>query len=126
MAFFHAIYGSGTTHGEVQTLLWENSSPKKAFNAQTVKIDLTNYDGVIIEFYDKITSVTQSIVSIIKVPKGITHPYGGGYKSSVDQSASARNVTAITDTGVTFDSSWSTTSGGDLLIPYRIYGYKTV
>lgn len=129
MSLFHAIYGSGstpggTTHGEVQTLLWENSTPKAVFNAQTVAINLTNYDGVIIEMYDKITSETQSVVSIIKLPKGITYAHGGGYKGSSDQSATARNVTAITDSGITFDNSWSTTSGGTLLIPYRIYGYK--
>lgn len=127
MSKFHAIYGKGKggdTYGEVQTLLWENTSPKTEFPAQTVNIDLHNYDGVIIEFYDKSTAASQTVVSIIKLPKGIEHAYGCGYKGVSEQAAAARNVSSITDTGVTFENSWSSSSSSYLLIPYRIYGYK--
>lgn len=36
-------------------LLWENSAPTSVFNAQTIEIDLSNYDSIIISFISQPT-----------------------------------------------------------------------
>lgn len=123
MSFYHALYGKGgDNHGEVQTLLWKNSTPKNVFDAQKISIDLTNYEGVIIEYYASANSSEQTIVSRVKLEKNITYPWGSGYRSGSENFT--RNITAVDDTGVTFDNAWTASADGSVLIPYKIYGYK--
>lgn len=129
MSKFHAIYGkggdtpSGNTYGEVQTLLWENSSPKVNFGDKKIELDLSTYDGIIVEYLDNSSSSVQSIISRLKVEKNITNNYGAGFVSGV-VSGVARNITAVNDTGVTLGNAFSSTETNEYVIPFRIYGYK--
>ena len=49
MGLSSVTVGAGGGGGGGIDLLWTNASPRVAFGAQTVSIDLTNYDAVIIE-----------------------------------------------------------------------------
>lgn len=109
-------------------LLWSNPNPTTGFGAQTVSINLTDYNGVIIKFRKD-----NSVSFYIYVPKititsancpAVADPASTYWVTS---SAKYRLVTAISDTGVTFSrGGWSDgTSGNDnLLIPLAIYGAK--
>ena len=127
MSKFHAIYGKGggtpggDTYGEVQTLLWTNSNPKENFAAKKVSLNLSEYDGVIIEYAFSIAN--SNISSRIKVEKNISYAHGGGYLGSTN-AANARNVTAIDDTGVTFTDNKDAATANNANIPLKIYGYK--
>nr|DAR35706.1 MAG TPA: hypothetical protein [Caudoviricetes sp.] len=129
MSKFHAIYGKGGVspepgediYGEVHTLLWTNPSPNKNFSAQKVTLDLSKYDGVIIEYAFSIAN--SNISSRIKLEKNISYAHGGGFLSSTN-TANARNVTAIDDTGVTFTDNKDTDTANNNNIPLKIYGYR--
>ena len=129
MSKFHAIYGKGGSspepggdkYGEIQTLLWINSNQKENFAAKKISLNLSEYDGVIIEYAFSIAN--SDISSRIKVEKNISYAHGGGYLSSTN-TANARNVTAIDDTGVTFTDNKDTATANNVNIPLKIYGYK--
>ena len=131
MSKFHAIYSKGgvspepggDAHGEVQTLLWTNPNTKVAFGNKKIEIDLSNYDGVIVEFLDNASSSVQNVISRIKVEKNVSHANGGGFVSS-GTSGVARNITAVDNTGVTIGNAFSSNENNAYVIPYRIYGYK--
>ena len=129
MSKFHAIYGNGggtpepggDIHGEVQTLLWTNPNTKTNFDAKKVELNLSRYDGVIIEY--AFSTNNSNISSRIKLEKNISYAYGGGYIGNSD-TASARNVAAIDDTGVTFTDNKNTVTANNANIPLKIYGYR--
>ena len=127
--FYHALTGNGGTEDLEPVLLWENSSPTTAFAAQTISLDLTDYAGVIIDFFKSATE--NNLNTRIYVKKTDTAQFGGGFRidSNSTIGASGRNVT-INDSGVEFTdgaAGWSVTSVTTLntdMIPYRIYGVK--
>lgn len=128
MSKFHAIYNKGgvspepggDTYGEVQTLLWTNSSPNTNFSAQKITLDLSKYDGVIIEY--AFSTTKSQVASRIKLEKNITYAHGGGYFDT--GVGNARNVTVIDDTGVTFTENKDSVAANNVNIPLNIYGYK--
>lgn len=126
MSKFHAIYGKGgdtpggDTYGEVQVLLWTNSTPSVAFAAQTVTVDLTEYDGVIVEFTD--TSNPTKINGRIKVSKT---PELFGVGSRVVNETFARNISSLNDSGIGFSDCYRDTSLFNTgFVPLKIYGYR--
>lgn len=128
MSKFHAIYGKGgvspepggDTYGETQVLLWTNSNPNTNFSAQKVALDLSKYDGVIIEYAFSI--VKSQVASRIKLEKNISYAHGGGYFDT--GAGNARNITKIDDTGVTFTENKDTVTANNVNIPLKIYGYR--
>lgn len=130
MSKFHAIYSKGGVspepgdiHGEVQTLLWTNPNTKVNFGSKKIEIDLSNYEGVIIEFLDNAGSEVQNVISRTKIEKNISYAYGGGFVPSA-VSGIARNITTVDNTGVTIGNAFSNAENNAYVIPYRIYGYK--
>ena len=128
MSKFHAIYGKGGvspkpdggTYGEVQTLLWENTTPTSEFANKKININLTNYDGIIVEFIDG----GQLIRTRCKVAFTDSNFLGAGYASVEIDNSLSRNVTLARD-GVTFSNGLNNASSNKLVvIPYKIYGYK--
>ena len=128
--FYHALTGNGGTEDLSPVLLWENSNPTAAFAAQTISLDLTDYVGVIIEFFQ--SAAENALRTRIYVKKTDTVQFGSGFRSDGGGQigASGRNVT-INDSGVEFTdgvAGWSVTSVTTLntdVIPYRIYGVKS-
>lgn len=124
--FTHAIFGKSgdtptpepsTTYGEVQVLLWENPKPTSGFTPQTVTLNLTEYNGVIVEFGRS----DANIVTRVKANKNESEPFGAGvyYDGS-----KTRNFN-VTDSGVTFKSGYSDSSSDNtFIIPTKIYGYR--
>ena len=103
---------------QVSEVLWTNSAPSSNFNAQTIQLDLTNYDKIeIIYRYNK-----ENLNTYKKVEGQI------GYLSTMEWLGGAtilsRNFTVNT-TGVVFSSGYSGSSISEQsLIPYQIIGYK--
>ena len=125
--FTHAIFGKSgdvptppepsTTYGEVQVLLWENPNPTSGFTAQTVTLNLVEYDGVIIEC----GNADGNIVTRVKANKNEANDFGGGAYSD---GSKTRNF-SLTDTGVTFKTGNSDSSSNiTAIIPRKIYGYR--
>ena len=116
--FYHALTGGNTPTEDLEpVLLWTNSNPTAAFTAQTVSLDLTDYVGVIVEFYDNDTR--------LYVKKDDTDNTAGHY--TVDASYT-RKVT-INDNGATITEGYvfgsnNETKNNNVLLPYKIYGVK--
>lgn len=124
-------------------LLWTNASVSSNFDAQTISLDLSQYQFVMLEYYsqicgnvagDQIGALYGSMSEIIKVGEaaslGYVHSYGG------DDSLLAvrqRCVRVRTD-GIVFatakflylDSTFKVEESLTSCKPYRIYGIKGV
>ena len=103
-------------------LLWKNASPTSSFAAQTVSLDLSEYDMCIVCFKDS-TNVT------LLVPKGMG---GKAYLPAQDTSYQWARDVSISNTDVTFgdgkrfnsiQEQWTYNSN---MIPTQIYGIKGV
>ena len=104
--------------------LWTNASPSSAFAAQTVQVDLSEYDAAVVMFYNDKDSSTD-IFSI-------------GYKGGADGTMLSfynyrnRRTYSVTATGVTFANGQNASQTGSLsgnssaAIPVRIYGVRGV
>lgn len=102
---------------ERKTLLWTNSSPTSNFAAQTVEIDLSNYDAVDIETYLTANGMT----SIRRTAVGYQGE-AGGLGSGGDRYTRNANVTT---SGIAFTvGKQNGTDNAGAAIPYKIYGIK--
>ena len=100
-------------------LLWENPSPTTSFAAQTVALDLSEYDEVEVQFSDTSYRVK------LRIGDEVSRTY------SRDNYFTYRNIRA-TSTGIVFGTggyygaynSGNPVTGDGYAIPYRIYGIK--
>lgn len=112
-------------------LLWENASPTSAFAAQTVSLDLSNYDAV---FVDSISYATEDPHITCICPKGIQTRI---FRANAAESSNAKMWIAsreatVSNSGVVFSKALQSTvtanegTVNNALIPFRIYGFKGV
>lgn len=103
--------------------LWENTDLASVFNAQTIPLDLSGYDGVEILYYvDATTNVYRNTgFSPLDLPGVMT------YTTSTTGHRLHRMFTPST-TGIKFETATNTgtVSVGKVCIPYQIYGIKGV
>lgn len=121
---YQGIIGGGSSPVEPENLspvlLWTNPSPTSEFAAKTVSVDLTNYEGVIVE-YEESTSISE-IISRVYCKRNENIRFGCGY--TFDSSARSRNL-SINDNGVTFSDAYiQTEKNNTYLVPVKIYGVK--
>ena len=102
-------------------LLWTNPGPQNTFAAQTVRLNLTTYAGVIVEFNHANNLAVISSRVYVKKTDIIETGFGAGF---VSDRACSRNLT-VNDSGVTFsDTYYATATKNDVFIPVKIYGVK--
>ena len=104
----------------LMTLLWENSSPTSSFAAQTIQLDLSDYDEIMISFAHYTDDMTQSSYIIMKNDNW--HPCR--VMKSTYATDTYRNVKA-TNIGITFSAGFNPqTNQNDTscAIPLKIYG----
>lgn len=115
--------------GMKMDLLWTNPSPTSAFAAQTVSLDLSEYDLVLV--YICASNQTTGGTLLLKVDDNIGFSqvrYNNGTGAG-DYGICNRFVKALT-TGVVFSTGYWQTSMGSmsqydaLSIPQKIYGIK--
>ena len=119
--FYHALTGNGgdmPVEDLKPVLLWENSNPTAEFTAQTISLDLTDYAGVIVEFYYNINSQYVSSRVYAKKTDIFSNKFGGGF---VAEDANAMNILALNDNGIQFSNA---SPNKTACIPYKIYGVK--
>lgn len=118
---YQGIIGGGSSPVEPvdlsPVLLWTNPNPSSNFTAQTVSVDLTNYSGVIVEFNK--TDTSKIVASRVYAKKtDDLSIFGCGF---IADTAIARNILAVNNTGVQFGN---VNTGTEVCIPYKIYGVK--
>lgn len=119
------MQASGFSGGISMDLLWENASPASAFAAQTIAMDLSDYQKIYIECFAKTTELIV-VSAIMPMDKTSSITFESKFYSSQDY-AGGRWATP-TQTGVTFIRGLNSNYDEDnsLIIPYRIYGLKGV
>lgn len=109
-------------------LLWENASPTTAFAAQTISLDLNDYDEIRIDyrpFYDKtnLKSETCKIGGSAILDLVMSNM---GYVNASTVFVGFRGLSATT-TSVTFNGGYNYSATDDrCCIPLAIYGIKGV
>lgn len=118
-----------------KVLLWLNPDPSSSsgFAAQTLSIDLSDYEAVIIRCSmgkDYNTDTQKPYQLFNYVPKdGITHYIGSLLNSSGTTSANWGRQVTVTDSGITFSTagypaSTLASNNAGMIIPIEIYGLK--
>lgn len=113
------------------TLLWENASPASGFDAQTISLDLSEYQFVLIYFDTHATTGTfkgyysSTIAKVGKPGLQCNNGEAGTYIIT--------RAFAVTTNGIEFTLAfYAKTYAGELkntpncLVPYQIYGIKGV
>ena len=111
---------TGKTHGVVK--LWQNASPDSGFEAQTISVGLSDYDGVSIYYRNDKTGTAYQNTGLI--PKGNSGAMM--YVSSAGKQ-SIRKF-SVTESGITLEAASYDGSDGkkDYIIPVIVYGIKGV
>ena len=110
-------------------LLWTNASPTSSFGAQTISLDLSNYNLVgIIYVAENGTQVNISTTNMFIYKKGIT-TYGVGTSvGGVWGYTRGRAIAGVSNSGVSFGDSYPMTetisTANNSMIPLYIYGIK--
>lgn len=120
MAYIQCKSGGGA---ETPTLLWTNPNPNSNFAAQTVSIDLSKYESIIIETFT-CTYYPGLYTLIYNRTKGQSESFLLGVVRST-HIADWRNMT-IDDSGITFGAGMAgpSTSNSSSAAPQRIWGLK--
>lgn len=111
---------SGGGNGGAQVVkLWENSAPTSAFEAQTIALDLSEFDAISIYFKNKNNSTVYLSTGIIPVGGEFTLFY------ITSDPASQRRAGSVSASGVTFATGYAASSASTACaIPVIIYGWK--
>jgi hypothetical protein len=116
-----------TEEKDTKELLWENPNPLASFAAQTINLDLSEYDSLEIEFNMTINSPvkTSCIVSVANENQFLlTSTYG-----SASKIVGLYRTGTIYNSSISFRSGWTSNPTADTetntsCVPYRIYGIK--
>lgn len=109
------------------TLLWENASPTDAFVEQTIKLDWTPYDRILVDYSNGGSSAAPAELGMVQSVMAIlwngTITVCGGFRKN-----------SVVSTGIKFENAQSlgltaaayNAADNKFLIPVRIYGIKGV
>lgn len=107
-------------------LIWENPNPSANFSSQTINLNLSNYDKVVIEFSADINALYINLVECAVGKNGMSSRF------TSTMTVFTTRAFEVSATGVTFLNSyrreWGTTSGAAVengnQIPLKIYGIR--
>lgn len=116
--------GGGSGGGITMSLLWTNPSPASSFAAQTVSLDLSGYDAVVIFCRDFATSDSQSAIGSTWVLKGTT---GSCIMASRASSSTGKRMATVSNTGIDFTyNGYNGNSDNARNVPLYIYGVRGI
>ena len=112
-------------------LLWQNASPTTGMGAQTINLDLSEYDMVMVECY-LTASITLRINAFAEITDGTKNGFlASGVYGTNNKIYGLYRPMYVTKTGIELGNSYATTPSSDenvstAAIPYKIYGIKGV
>lgn len=115
---------SGGGGGITMSLLWTNPSPTSNFAAQTVSINLSEFQALKIKFITSPTGTMRAVQDVLV--DGETYNCYLHNATTGTQYSYIRQVIA-TSTGVEFSTGYrEQTAGAGYMIPLEIYGIKGI
>ena len=123
------------TGGSARVLLWSNPSPRYSFDAQSVPLDFSGYDGIEVLFHEYDDSTDNTIISSGYIPLDFQYKSDGSALPLYGQGTLARGIVTyyrcfyVHPTGIDFEvanvfDDGNPSLGPAYVIPYRIYGFK--
>lgn len=120
-----------TTSGVQMELLWENAKPDETFPAQTVEIDLSQYDFVGIVYHDYLNSGTDKLTAI-KVGQNTSCQYFRHVQAATEAPYIFERTCDTKANGIVFGNTYMKITGTSTLysdqnaalIPTKIYGIR--
>ena len=125
------LEGLDITGAEAKDLLWTNPDPTVAFNAQSVVLDLSEYDAVAVE-YSMITTSNYHKTVEVPLKHGTTIPIMGEFVFGTGGKIAAFYRTGqVSDTGFSFSNGYQSTPSTDAQdqkcgVPCKIYGIRKI
>ena len=102
--------------------LWTNPSPTSSFAPQTISIDLTNYDAVLIEAHNFRYDNSQYALSAVICLKGQTSFFLFG---SASNNRLGVRTFSVSDSGVVAsEATYNATAQNEFGVPHEIYGIR--
>jgi hypothetical protein len=127
-----ALYRCGG-RAEKPTLLWENPNPTGNFNSQTVALDLTGYEALLIYTWygnHNISGYEGEQINYVDLEMLANNKYSLG-SASKNGTWHASRLLTLSSSGLTFtnsgrfNSTWSESHNEQITtIPIKIYGLK--
>ena len=107
------------------TLLWTNSN-LSSFSGETIDLDLSSYDYIIIDGYYNNNTTGEMPKTIIKKGTSQCTPIGANYNSNKKLSVAQMRIVTVNNSGVVFEEQMDYNSNGESTygIPYHIWGLK--
>lgn len=104
-------------------LLWTNASPDSSFGSQTISLDLSGYDFVLIQFYDfNSQDSARARLNTIAEMNSRTALLYGWYSNRI-----GHRLATVNSTGIQFGNcNYNSTLSNDSAVPLRIFGIKGV
>lgn len=116
---FYVAFGNTSSGTKSMDLLWVNSSPSAAFAVQTITLNLSSYNGVIITHKNSYSDA--SVGYRTYVPIGEACRLDSGWTSSSRQTAN--RLCSVYSDRIEFQTGrTNTTNNNSYLIPIEIYG----
>lgn len=105
-------------------LLWENENPTSNFSAQTISLNLSNYNLIYVIYY-RGTDVTYTVSQLIKKNISVSDMVGSFNAGKIRlRSAKANDGGVMFESGTNYSSYGSGSTDNSVVIPYRIYGIR--
>lgn len=115
--------GGGSSGGIEMTLLWTNPNPTSTFAAQTVALDLSDYDAVGINL--KWHKGVENFIPMMILPKGAER--WQLFQAATDVNRTGGRFATFVSSGIAFtNATYNGSSTNDYAIPYKIYGIKGI
>lgn len=104
---------------EINDVLWTNSSPSSPFASQTINIDLSSCNTLLIKFYRNYNAPSEQVINTLVNVGDISAvnytDYSNGTRSW------NREITSVSNTGITFGSATlNGNTNNSYLVPYKI------
>ena len=111
-------------------LLWENASPSSAFGEQTIPLDLSEYDFVVIRAMNK-TDDTNKTYEYFLVGVNDRSQLGSLFLRSDTTAQAYTRIVIVTESNIQFNTGWyqqighsARTESTSVIVPNKIYGIK--
>lgn len=126
---------SGTGgNSSAPVLLWTNSNPTSDFSAQTISVDLSNYEYILIKFKNTLND-GYTYETIFRTDNNLRQAIAGATSVSPSPQIYIRSF-VLSSSQINFIDAYNCYNNGSgtrymtklnsLIIPIEIYGYKTI
>lgn len=114
-----------TCHSGSAKALWTNPSPNNAFAAQTISLDLSSYQLILVLYktFNNHSNLAATVFPVAPAAYKLMSSFGGTGEGTGNSAYSIRPFT-LTTTGLAFSACQPTDYNNSSSIPFQIWGIR--